>query len=148
MRYLRQSFYGLGKGVATTVCSETDLKVDIHVAANLLRTENSAGVDTDIEIFECDGDLETATRLANELAQKRVSKKKRRYDTFYDWVIAMLDRVQPDGSIGTKSDQPLSVEEIRKAFMAVVKHPLYKGQTVVALSIDHLPVMIQKGQVS
>ena len=106
MRYLRSTLYKDDKEHITMVAAEDSLKDEIHVAANEMVT----GDNIDVEIFDCDGDLVAATLEGEKLALPRLPDVVRRGIILTNWCIAMLQKLNRTGTLGTKSPVPLSAE--------------------------------------
>lgn len=127
----------LPDGAHTVIVSEEDLTVDIHVMANDLRQKAvSAGVDSDVEIFEWAGDLPSASIEGARRAASRLDPQRSYYETLRDWAIPLMNVVKARGLISTKDPSPLPKEAIIKAFTEAMKHPFYKGQVLQTMSAD------------
>lgn len=142
-RYLRQSIYPPGGGAVTIVLSEEDLREEIHVAANALRSQ---GGDQDVEVFEHAGDRASATAEAERRGRTRIPSPERHKHTMHDWLIAMFKLVRPGGAIGNKTPAPFGAEDAREAVESASRHPLYGGQRVYILAGDGRLVALERGR--
>lgn len=149
-RYLRQTIFHPNDPTqrVTTVAGEESLRMSIWQAATRLRmsaANSNCGHLIDIEIFEHDGDLRSATIEAERRAQKRLDPTERNKNALYDFLIANFENgMLADGAtISTKRPSPLSKEDILEVLMRAVEHPSYRRFRLVVHDVDGNPVQLQ-----
>lgn len=143
--WLRVSRFIVGESALTTVSSKDDLRQDIHVIANETRVKFARTVD--VEIFEHDGDLESASLEAARRAQVRISREKHLRDTLHDFLVAMFIAQKPSTIIMPAHQAPVSSGDMRQILLDVMQHPAYSGHTVLLQSTDGNRVSLEKGTV-
>lgn len=144
MRYLRSTMYKNDEEHVTMVTAEDSLKDEIHVAANEMVT----GDNVDVEIFDCDGDLVSATLEGEQRALPRLPDVARKGIILTNWCIAMLQKLKPDGLLGTKSPVPLEAEIIEGILREVAQHHAYKDHRIILISGEEpRMVTLKNGQV-
>lgn len=128
------------------VMSKDDLQEDIHVFAN--RTREQFGDDAEVEIFEWDDDLASASAEAKRRSKTRMSQEERHRGTLHDWIIAMfLTKLKAHGNLGVKDPAPLPAAVIKEILEEVRQHPSYEHQTVTVPSSDGKFVFLKAGKV-
>jgi hypothetical protein len=143
--WIRSTYYDPVKGPVTVVASKNDINVDIHSFANEQRT--LFGDRVDVEIFEWEDDLHSATLEGYRRAATRVPKDKKYRDTLHDYLIATFLATTKKTMITPRSQTPLPAETIKDVVLEVMQHPGYKGQIVALRSVDGRGVMLEGSSV-
>lgn len=141
MLWLRETIYKAGKHPVTMVIAEDGLKEDIHVVANADRT--LFGRSVDVEIFEWENDLQSATLEAARRATMRLPEKTHFMDTLHDFLIVSFLKSKRETIIAPSSVTPIDAVDIRQVLLAVMGHPGYKGQIVKLMSRDRKIVALE-----
>lgn len=142
MLWLRESrFGGEGQTPITFVIAEDGLKEEIHVTAD--RDRRMFGRTVDVEIFEWENDLQSATLEAARRATSRIPEKTHLMDTLHDYLISCFLRSKKETAIAPRSETPLEAVDIRQVLLAVMRHPSYKGQIVALRSSDEREAILK-----
>jgi hypothetical protein len=141
MLWLRETKYGPGTHPVTMVIAEDGLKEDIHVVANADRTLFGRAVD--VEIFEWENDLQSATFEAGRRAATRLPEKTHLMNVLHDFLISSFLKSKRETLIAPRSVTPLDAVDIRQVLLAVMTHPGYKGQIVKLTSSDRRIVALE-----
>jgi len=144
--WLRSTYYDPKKGAMTMVMSKNDLKEDIHVTAN--GTREKFGRRTDVEIFEWEDDLMSATREAERRARTRIPDKEHFKNTLHDYLIATFFKAPVTATIAPSNPAPVSTADIKAIFEAVKQHPEYKNRSIRVHSEDGGVVWLTAGDIT
>lgn len=144
--WLRATYYEPGKSAVTTVMSKDDLKEDIHVVAN--GTREKFGRRTDVEIFEWENDLVSATVEGRRRAEVRIPDREHFKNTLHDFLIASFFKYPATTTIAPGSPAPVSTEDIRAVFGSVRQHPQYGNRSVRVISQDGGTVWLTAGDIT
>ena len=120
----------------THVLPEDGIKQDIYVFANDTRAR-FPGVE--VEVFEWDGDLISASVEAHRRAVKSLEESDRLKGVLRDWALALCTITAPDGVISTTKPSPLSNDEVKEVFEEVVKNKRYRKQRFLMIGMDGVP---------
>lgn len=145
MLWMRSSFYDPKKGVMTTVIPEDGLRDEIHVSADLTRRQFGRLVD--VEIFEWENDLISASKEAERRSRERLTDEAHCKYTLLDFLIANFVKVPPTTIIRTTIRAPLSTAEVKKIAIEAAKSPRYKGHIALLFSETGDTVVLAQGTV-
>lgn len=143
--WLRATYFGHGSGPMTWVSSKDDLNQDIHVIAE--DTRRKFGRQADVEIFEWENDLISASKEAERRARKRLPEKEHYKNTLHDFLIATFFKAPVTTIIAPASPAPLSTTEIKAIFERVKQHPEYKNRSIKVTSEDGGTVWLTAGDI-
>ena len=146
MKYLRVSVFA-ANGATTVVTAETDLKEPIETVASEFRSRPYPG-EADIEIFEYEGDLVSASMEGVRRAQSRIPEEEGHRATLRDWLAMCLYKMTPDGTLALKDAAPLDAKTMGKVFKQVAGYPQYKNQKIMGPSCDDKMVTYEAGRLS
>lgn len=144
--WVRATYYDLVKSPVTTVIPKDSLTEDVHVFAN--GTRERFGRRVDVEIFEWEDNLISASAEGARRAQERIPDKEHFKNTLHDFLVASFINIQATKIIAPRSPAPVSTADIRGIFEVVKQHPAYKNRKVRVESQDGGVVWLVDGVVS
>ena len=146
--YLRNTLFFPGKVPTTILIPEESAVPNIWAAANgmrvdILKKPPEKGA-IDIEVFEWDGDLVSASLEANRRGQERMSEAESHKNVLHDHIVMImkLGRLEKGGLIETIDPSPLGKTDIMEVFLKVVKRPEYDGYVLCVHDQNGEPVRL------
>lgn len=143
MLWLRNTFFDPNKGPVTAVVPEDGLRQEIHVAATEARS--LFGRNADVEIFEWDGDVISASMEAEKRARTRIPEYVHLKNTLHDFLVSNFFLVKPSTVIMTTRRAPLSTEDMKAVALEAMKSPHYRNHTARLISMTGDEVVLGNG---
>ena len=146
MLFVRETFFRPGQSPMTAVFPEDALKEEIHVHANGTRMKFGRAVD--VEIFEWENDLVSATAEAGRRALYRIPDEDHFQKTLHDFLVSMFVTVPPTTVVMTTRPAPLSTDLVKAVALAAMGNKAYKNHIAKLISSSGDTVVLGNGQIS